>query len=96
MGFNHILVLVSGHDVPDPVHKVVDSGVDAVQVFIGAPFPPAHHTRQEPCFLVARHQRAAAVAFAGVLAAALTPGAEHVPGDVELCVEAALLQGDPG
>lgn len=85
----------SGHDIVDPAQEVADSGVDAVQVFVGTPFSPAHHTRQEPGFLVARHQRSAAVTLAGVLAAGLKTGAEHVPGDVELGVEATLLQRDP-
>ncbi|TNN33719.1 hypothetical protein EYF80_056120 [Liparis tanakae] len=55
----------------------------------------AHHARQEPGLLVARHQRTAAVAFAGVPAAGPQPGAEHVLGDVEAGVKAAVLQRNP-
>lgn len=77
--------------VLDPVQEVADFGVNAVHVFSGAALPPAHHARQEPGLLVARRQRAAAVALARVLAAASPPSAEHVLGDVELRVEAALV-----
>lgn len=87
--------LVGGHDVRNPVQEVADSDVDAVQVFVGAAFAPAHHAGQEPGFLVARDQGAPAVALAGIAAAGLQPGTQHVPGDVELAVESALLQGDP-
>ncbi|KAG7215631.1 hypothetical protein INR49_021986 [Caranx melampygus] len=38
----------------------------------------------------------AAVALAGVLSTGPVPGTQHVPGDVELGVEATLLQGHPG
>lgn len=88
-------VLISGHDISNPVQEVADSGIDTIHVFIGTPFTPAHYAHQEPGFLVACHQRAAAVTFAGVLASALQPSTEHVPGDVKLRVEAALLQRNP-
>lgn len=85
-----------GHDIPNPVQEVADFGVDTIQVFIGAPLPPTHHARQEPGFLVARHQRSTAVPFTGILSPAFQPGTEHVPGDVELRVETTLLQRDSG
>lgn len=89
-------VLVNGNHVWDPVQKVGHSGVDTILVFIGTSFAPAHHTRQKPGLLVACHQRPTAVTFTSVLATAPEPSAKHVLGDVELCVEAALLQGHPG
>ena len=85
----------AGCHVLDPVQEVADFGVDAVLVFIGAALPPAYHAHQEPGFLVKRHQRTAAVTVAGVMASGPVPGAEHVPGDVKLGVEAALLERDP-
>lgn len=89
-------VSAGSHHSFDPVQEVGDFGVDAIHVLLGAALPPAHHTRQEPGLPVLRHQRAAAVAFAGVLPAPPVPRAEHVLGDVELGVEAALLQRHPG
>lgn len=85
----------SGHQLLDPVKEVGDSGVDAVLVLVGAALPPAHHARQEPGLLVARHQGAATVALAGVLPSGPVPGADHVLGDVEPGVEATLLQRNP-
>lgn len=79
----------------DPVQEFADSGVDPVQVLFGAALTPAHHACQEPGFLVARDQRAATVTLAGVLPTGPQPSTEHVPGDVELGVAAALLQWDP-
>lgn len=84
-------VSTSCHYVLNPAQEVADFGVNAIHVFSGAALPPAHHTRQEPGFFVALHQRAAAVALARVLAAASPPSTEHVLGDVELRVEAALV-----
>lgn len=90
------LNLFCSHCVHNPLYEYCNTGVDAVHVWAGASFAPAHYASQKPCVVVAGNQWPAAVPLTGVTSSCLKASAQHVFGQAQARVGLALLQRHPG